>query len=220
MKNYAIVLASGSSSRFEDELPKQFAQIDDKTVLEHCILAFENNPKITDIIVVCNPDYMELSKKILNGKFQKITAIINGGKTRQESSFLGISLVKEDNANVLIHDGARPFVSQKIIDDCILALEKFDAAAVAINSTDTIIKVDENEFISEIPTRNYLRRIQTPQAFKANIIKQAHNLAKNNPTVIVTDDCGMVVHFNLAKIKILQGDEANIKITFKKDLNR
>ena len=79
MKNYAIVLASGSSSRFEDELPKQFAQIDDKTVLEHCILAFENNPKITDIIVVCNPDYMELSKKILNGKFQKITAIINEG---------------------------------------------------------------------------------------------------------------------------------------------
>ena len=126
--------------------------------------------------------------------------------------------MEEDDANVLIHDGARPFISQKIIDDCILALEKNEAVGVAINSTDTIVKLDEEGFICEIPKRDNLRRIQTPQCFKAKIIKKAHELAKNEKSLVVTDDCGMVLYFNLAKIAIVLGEEANIKITHQSDL--
>lgn len=220
MKNYAIILASGSSSRFGGELPKQFIEIDGKTILEHSVNAFEINENITDIIVVCNPDYIELSKEILNNKFSKIRHITTGGKTRQESSYIGVSLVEEDNANVLIHDGARPFVSQKIINDCIEGLKKFDALGVAIESNDTMIKLDEKGFICEIPQRASLRRIQTPQCFKADIIKKAHELAKEDKSLVVTDDCGMVLHFNLAKIAVIEGDNANIKITHQSDLQK
>ena len=220
MKNYAIILASGSSSRFGGELPKQFIEIDGKTILEHSVNAFEINENITDIIVVCNPDYIELSKEILSNKFSKIRHIITGGKTRQESSYIGVSLVEKDNANVLIHDGARPFVSQKIINDCIEGLKKFDALGVAIESNDTMIKLDEKGFICEIPQRASLRRIQTPQCFKADIIKKAHELAKEDKSLVVTDDCGMVLRFNLAKIAVIEGDNANIKITHQSDLQK
>ena len=220
MKNYAIILASGSSSRFGGELPKQFIEIDGKTILEHSVNAFEINENITDIIVVCNPDYIELSKEILSNKFSKIRHITTGGKTRQESSYIGVFLVEEDNANVLIHDGARPFVSQKIINDCIEGLKKFDALGVAIESNDTMIKLDEKGFICEIPQRASLRRIQTPQCFKADIIKKAHELAKEDKSLVVTDDCGMVLHFNLAKIAVIEGDNENIKITHQSDLQK
>ena len=100
MKNYAIILASGSSSRFGGELPKQFIEIDGKTILEHSVNAFEINENITDIIVICNPDYIELSKELLLNKFSKIRHITTGGKTRQESSYIGVSLVEENEANI------------------------------------------------------------------------------------------------------------------------
>ena len=220
MKNYAIILASGSSSRFGGELPKQFIEIDGKTILEHSVNAFEINENITDIIVVCNPDYIELSKEILSNKFSKIRHITTGGKTRQESSYIGVFLVEEDNANILIHDGARPFISQKIINDCIEGLKKFDALGVAIESNDTMIKLDEKGFICEIPQRASLRRIQTPQCFKADIIKKAHELAKEDKSLVVTVVCGMVLHFDLAKIAVIEGDNANIKITHQSDLQK
>jgi len=218
MKTYAIILAAGSSKRFGEDFPKQFLKIQNKTILEYSIDAFENNENITDIIVITNPDYMNLTKEIINDKYTKIRAIKNGGKTRQESSYIAILDIQDKEANILIHDGARPFVSQEIISNCINELKRFDAVAVAIPSNDTIIKIDRNNFITEIPNREDLRRIQTPQCFKLNIIKQAHKLAQNDKSFMVTDDCGLVMHYNLAKIKIITGDEKNLKITYKTDL--
>lgn len=218
MKNYVIILASGSSNRFGDKIPKQFIEIEGQTILEKSIDAFEKNSNITDIILITNPDYIEYTQNLVKGKFSKLRIIHAGGKTRQESSAIGVSLIKEPNANVLIHDAARPFVSQEIITNCIKALETNKAVGVAINSNDTIIKVDENGFIKEIPNRNFLRRIQTPQCFKLDIIKTAHQKALENPELTVTDDCGLVLHFNLAKIAVIEGDEKNLKITHKSDL--
>ena len=218
MKNYAIILASGSSNRFGDKIPKQFIEIEGQTILEKSIDAFEKNSNITDIILITNPDYIEYTQNLVKGKFSKLRIIHAGGKTRQESSAIGVSLIEEPNANVLIHDAARPFVSQEIITNCIKALETNKAVGVAINSNDTIIKVDENGFIEEIPNRNFLRRVQTPQCFKLDIIKTAHQKALENPELTVTDDCGLVLHFNLAKIAVIEGDERNLKITHKSDL--
>lgn len=218
MKNYVIILASGSSNRFGDKIPKQFIEIEGQTILEKSIDAFEKNSNITDIILITNPDYIEYTQNLVKGKFSKLRIIHAGGKTRQESSAIGVSLIKEPNANVLIHDAARPFVSQEIITNCINALETNKAVGVTINSNDTIIKVDENGFIEEIPNRNFLRRVQTPQCFKLDIIKTAHQKALENPELTVTDDCGLVLHFNLAKIAVIEGDEKNLKITHKSDL--
>lgn len=219
MKNYAIILASGSSSRFGGDLPKQFIKIDNKTILELSVEAFQKNENITDIIVVCNPLYIDLCEEILPKEiFTKVNTIITGGETRQKSSFIGVSLIKEKNAKVLIHDGARPFISQKIINNCLKKLDEIDAVGVAIPSNDTIIKVDENNYITEIPQRSSLMRIQTPQGFRASVIQEAHKLTNATPELTVTDDCGMVLHFNLSKIAIIEGEEKNIKITHQSDL--
>ena len=220
MKNYAIILASGSSNRFGDKIPKQFIKIDGETILEKSIKAFEVNDNITDIIVITNPDYIEFTQKLLGDKFKKLRQIHVGGKTRQESSSIGVDLVDDDDANILIHDAARPFVTQKIINDCVGALKENSAVGVAINSNDTIIKLDDDGYIQEIPQRSSLRRIQTPQCFKAQLIKEAHNKAKNEKDIVVTDDCGLILHFKLAKIFIIDGDECNIKVTHKSDLKK
>ena len=119
-KNYAIILASGTGSRFGSEVPKQFLKINDKTILELSIEAFENNLEIDEIIVVITPEYKNLAEEILaKNAYKKVSKILKGGVTRKESSSIGVSSIEDSDSNVLIHDCARPLVSQKIITDCI-----------------------------------------------------------------------------------------------------
>lgn len=218
MKNIAIILASGTGERFGENVPKQFYQFEGKTLLEHAIDAFEKNKNIDEIILVTNPKFRDLAENILNkNDYKKITKVLNGGKTRVESSYIGTSEAPEE-ANVLIHDAVRAFVTQKIIDDNIEALKKHEAVGTAIESIDTIIQVDENNVITAIPPRKLLKRVQTPQSFRANLIKKAHELALKDENASFTDDCGLILRYNLAPIHIVDGDEINLKITQKNDL--
>ena len=218
MKNIAIILASGTGERFGENIPKQFYQFEGKTLLEHAIDAFEKNKNIDEIILVTNPKFRDLAENILNkNDYKKITKVLNGGKTRVESSYIGTSEAPEE-ANVLIHDAVRPFVTQKIIDDNIEALKNYEAVGTAIESIDTIIQVDENNVITAIPPRKFLKRVQTPQSFRANLIKKAHELALKDENASFTDDCGLILRYNLAPIHIVDGDEINLKITQKNDL--
>lgn len=215
LKNYAIILASGLGSRLGDDLPKQFIKIAGKTVLEHTIDIFEKNSLIDEIIVVITPAYRVLAEEIiLKNNWSKITKLLNGGETRKESSNIGISSINDKEANVIIHDCARPFLSQKILSDCIKALNEFSAIDVAINATDTIIKV-QDDIINQIPERKNLMRGQTPQCFKLSIIKKAHELSINDNNF--TDDCGLVLKHNLCPIYVVKGDIENIKITYPLD---
>ena len=219
MKNIAIILASGTGERFGENIPKQFYQFEGKTLLEHAIDAFEKNKNIDEIILVTNPKFRDLAENILNkNDYKKITKVLNGGKTRVESSYIGTSEAPEE-ANVLIHDAVRAFVTQKIIDDNIEALKNYEAVGTAIESIDTIIQVDENNVITAIPPRKILKRVQTPQSFRANLIKKAHELALKDENASFTDDCGLILRYNLVPIHIVDGDELNIKITHKNDLN-
>ena len=216
MKNYAIILASGSGSRYGDDIPKQFVKIAGKTILEHTIEIFEKTQNIDEIIVVITPQYKSLAKKITDrNNYKKISKILEGGALRKDSSYIGISSIEDDEANVLIHDCARPFLTQEIISSCIEALKTHSAIDVAIPATDTIIKV-EDEFISSIPKRSELMCGQTPQCFKLSLIKQAHKLAKNDNNF--TDDCGLIVKYNLAPVYVVKGSCENIKVTYKSDI--
>jgi len=216
MKNYAIILASGLGKRFQSDLPKQFAKINGKTVLEYSIEAFENNVYIDGIIVVIHQQYNDLACKIIkNNGYKKVLKVVDGGKERKDSSYIGVNSVSETDANVLIHDCARPFVSQGIISKCIASLEKFEAVAVAIPSSDTIIKINDG-IITDIPKRESLMRIQTPQCFRLSLIKKVHELSKGDNNF--TDDCGLVLKHNLADIHIVDGSEGNIKITYPQDI--
>ena len=217
MKNYAVVLASGTGSRLGSKTPKQFLMLKDKTILEHTVEVFEKSDKINEIIIVITPEYHEIANEILSkNNYSKVSKLLDGGAMRKDSSYIGINAITDLEANVLIHDCARPFISQDIINNCIQALEKYNAVAVAIPSADTIIEVDESNIIQAIPNRTRLRRIQTPQCFKLSIIKKAHELAKNDTNY--TDDCGLILKYNLADIYVLNGDNDNIKITYPSDL--
>ena len=216
LKNYGIILASGTGSRYNSDIPKQFIKIAGKTVLEHTVEIFENSDKIDEIILVITPDYRHIAENILlRNNFKKITKLLNGGATRKDSSYIAISSIEDEEANVLIHDCARPFLTEQIIDNCVKALDKYSAVDVAIPSADTIIKVKDG-IIDGIPDRASLMRGQTPQCFKLSLIKKAHEMSKGDNNF--TDDCGLIVKYNLADVCVIAGSGENIKITYPEDI--
>ncbi len=220
MKNLAIILAGGSGSRLKNEFPKQFLKLAGKSIIEHTIEKFENHPDIHAIHIVTNPLYYDKTIELIEkNSYKKVKKVLKGGKTRQESSYIGISAASDNFENVLIHDAVRPFLSSEIIDNIIKKLEKYDAIDVAIPSPDTIIRIDENNIIKDIPARKYLRRGQTPQAFKLKLIKKAHQLALKESFFNATDDCSLILKFQLSDIFVVNGSDYNIKITYPIDIH-
>ena len=217
MKNIAIILASGTGDRSGLSLPKQFFEIDGKTLLEIVVTTFNNHTKVDEIIVVVNVEFIELAKELLAG-FSKVKKIVEGGATRQESSFNGVMAVDETECNVLIHDAARAFVSERAISTCIDGLEVHKAVCAAVNSTDTVFVVDDDGKIIDIPSRGNLKCAQTPQCFRYSLIKKAHELACEGK-IKVTDDCGLVLNSGLGEIYTIEGDTDNRKITYSEDFD-
>jgi 2-C-methyl-D-erythritol 4-phosphate cytidylyltransferase len=215
----AIVLASGSGTRFRAETPKQFLKLAGKTVLEHTLDVFERHPDIDEVVVVVSADNRLLAQEIIsNAGYRKVGKIVVGGATRQASSAAGIMAVTEDDTKVLVHDAVRPLLDMATIDRCIDALNQFDAVDTGIPSPDTVIRVDPDGKISEIPSRATLRLGQTPQGFRAGLLRKAHALAAANPELDVTDDCGLVLHYGLCAVHVVAGDPSNIKITYPSDV--
>jgi 2-C-methyl-D-erythritol 4-phosphate cytidylyltransferase len=218
MKNIAVILAGGSGTRLETELPKQFLKIAGKLVIEHTIDAFEKNENISKIFVISNPSYTERVHEIVNkANFTKVTKILNGGAERYHSSLSAINAINEE-CNIIFHDAVRPLVNNRIINDCISNLKKYKAIDVCIKSSDTIVNVKDS-IIDHIPDRRRMYQGQTPQAFKLSTIKEAYNLALQDPNFKTTDDCGVVRKYlpNI-DIKVVEGEVFNIKLTYKEDL--
>lgn len=223
-KVIAIILASGSGERLGYHLPKQFIKIAGKTVLEHTIDTFENHSRVDDVVIVVNPLFRTLAEEILlRNHYTRVRKLLNGGATRKESSSIGVAAARNlagpnQNAKLLIHDAVRPFLSEQVICDCIDALERFDAVDTAIPAADTIIQINDDRNIDTIPERKWMYRGQTPQAFRLETIQKAHVLADAQPDQPFTDDCGIVVHFDICPVHVVNGEEKNIKITFMEDV--
>lgn len=219
MTNIAIILASGTGARTGLNVPKQFVKIAGKTVIEHTLDTFEKYNDINEIIIVSHSDYIERMQEIvIKNNYKKISKILAGGNTRRESSYIGISSISDENAKVLIHDAVRPFLSKEIIKECIEKLDTYKAVDVAIDSPDTLIKINNKNIIEDIPERKYYKRGQTPQAFDLKTIKEAHNLANKEENLSVTDDCGLILKFNLCDVYVVKGDDFNHKITYPIDV--
>lgn len=220
LKCYVLILSSGSGERFGSIIPKQFLKVRGKTILERSIEIFNDHPMVTDIIVVTNPSYLGKTNKILNqAGFLKLRNVIPGGKTRQLSSYYGLKKIMEYSGLVIIHDAVRPFISKDVITECIKSLDNFDAVAVAVPVTDTIYRTGiDNYYIEEIPERKFYFSAQTPQCFKLQLIRQAHELAFSNNDINHTDDASLIVKYNLSKVTVIQGNTDNIKITYSEDL--
>lgn len=220
MKNIAIILAGGSGSRFGADMPKQFLQVAGKMIIEHTIDAFERHPMIDEIAIVSRADYMEeMREMVKKDGYVKVTHVLQGGKERYHSSLAAIEAFTDDDDNLLIHDGVRPLVSERIISDCVNALAEYEAVDVAVPTTDTIIELNEDGSIARIPQRRLLRNAQTPQCFRRRVIAGAFRLALQDPDFFPTDDCSIVLKYMPeVAIKVVDGEPSNIKVTYKSDL--
>ena len=230
MKNIAVILAGGSGSRLGADRPKQFLPLKDgRTVLETCVDAFHQNEHIDEIAIVMLRDHIAEAQALLpTDRFPKIKYWIPGGKERWESSMLATQAltkaVKEQNltdCNVLLHDCARPFISQNLITRVCEALQTHEAVSVAVPVTDTLYAVsqDNPDVIADIPARALFRRAQTPQSFHLSVLQKAFSLAVQHMDGLMTDDAGVVLHYlPEVPIHILPGEESNRKITYKEDL--
>ena len=225
--NIAVVLAGGVGARVGGAVPKQLLPLGDgRTVLEHSVDAFEHADCIDEVCVVMHPDYIATVEEMIaiNG-WKKVKHIISGGKERWESSVNAIRLyqgqlscVDMAESNILLHDAARPFVSEKIISDVCRALVDHEAVVVAVPSTDTVYEMQDG-CVARIPNRSTIMRAQTPQAFRLGLIARAYETALNSGNMQVTDDCGVVFNYMTNQpIHIVAGEEQNKKITFKEDI--
>lgn len=210
MTKYSLIItAGGTSSRYGNK-NKLLELIDSKTVIEHTISNFLDFEEITEIIIPTNISIKEELKHLL--KDPRIT-FADGGETRQKSVDNALKLVKNDF--VLIHDGARPLISKGVIKQVLDSVVENDAVSVMTKTTDTIKEVDENGVIIKTIDRSMLYNTQTPQAFRTELIKSAHEILKNGS---YTDDASMLEALN-KPVHIIIGSYTNIKITTKSDLD-
>ena len=212
----AIILAGGKGKRMGKDISKQFILVKDKPIIYYTIKKFSDCKLIDEIILVLPKDEIEYCKKEVLEKYSlKVDKIIAGGKERQDSVYNGLKALKSSDI-VLIHDGARPFVSEKIILDGIENAKKYGAAAPGVMPKDTIKVKDDFSFSKETLKRESLIAIQTPQVFKKDIIVKCHERVREN-NVSVTDDT-MVVEKYGYKVYLYDGDYINIKVTTPEDL--
>ncbi len=202
-----IILAGGTGQRFGGDIPKQFIKLSEKRLIDYSIQTFTQEKKIDEIILVVPTEWSSLLKK----EYPQLKIVL-GGNSRKESSYIGLKACNENTQKVLIHDGARPFINSRIINDCIAELENSKAVATAIPIIDTVVEV-ENNIIKSMLNRSKIWAEQTPQGFDYNLILKAHE----NYHGEVTDDIRLIIDENI-QVKIIMGDENNFKVTTKNDL--
>ena len=214
--NAVIILAGGKGSRMGAEVSKQFILINNKPVLYYTIEKFKKCKNIDRIVLVLPKAEIEYCKTFVLDKYSlDIDIIVEGGRERQDSVYNGLKACSDCDI-VLIHDGARPFVSERIIEEGIKYAEIYGAAAPGVMPKDTIKIKDSHSFSKETPNRSDLVAIQTPQVFKYNIINTCHEKVKED-NISVTDDTMVAEMFN-NKVYLYEGDYMNIKITTPEDL--
>lgn len=219
MKNIAVILASGSGSRFGAKLPKQFVRLAGKPVIQYTVEAFEAASVIDEVIIVTKEEFVDYVYEIINAQtFKKVTKVIVGGAERYDSTLSALKAIKDNEANLIIHDAVRPFVSENIINRCVDALKIYNAVDVVVDATDTIVRVKDN-VITEIPDRRFLKRGQTPQAFKKTTLEKAFKLFMQDENKVASDDCGIVLKYLPKELIVtVQGEESNFKITHQQDI--
>lgn len=223
MRTVAVVLAGGSGTRFGAASPKQLLVLAGRNLIEHCVLAFDRAPAITDVLVVTAAGIIGQVQHGLAG-YGKLAGVITGGASRTDSTRAALNWLSSrlpDDANVLFHDAARPLIDQQTIAGCVAALERWQAAGVVVPASDTIVEIGDGTIGRALP-REILARCQTPQGFKLAVIVRAYRLADADPAFAVapaTDDCGVVLRYlPEVAIGVVPGSERNIKVTYPADL--
>lgn len=225
MKTSAIVLAAGSGSRMHSDVKKQYMEICGKPLIYYSLNTMEKS-FIDNIVLVVSPGDIDYVRKEIVEKygFSKVGAIVEGGKERYNSVQLGLCAIEEDCDYVYIHDGARPFLTQQILERAKEAVEKYRACVVGMPVKDTIKISDKDGFAAQTPDRSTVWTIQTPQVFKYAFIKKLYDKLVAEEVVLkahginITDDAMVVETYSDVKVKLVEGDYTNIKVTTPDDL--
>jgi 2-C-methyl-D-erythritol 4-phosphate cytidylyltransferase len=217
MKTVAIIVAAGKSIRLKDRLPKQFLEIANKPILAHTVEKFERCDLVDEILMVVSEDYLGYcSTEIVDRfNFRKINKIISGGEARQDSVYNGLLAIPNNTSIVLVHDGVRPFISVSKIGESINLCKEYKAVILALPVKETIKRVEDDYVITTL-NREKIWTVQTPQAFDYKLLLDAYQKAKEDGFV-GTDDSSLVERIGV-KIRVLEGEENNLKITTKEDL--
>lgn len=209
----AVIVAAGSASRMGG-IDKVMAELDGEPMIVRTVRTFQESDVIKEIVIVTRQDLIEPIMELCHG-FDKVKLVVVGGSSRQESVELGLNALSDKVRLAAIQDGARPLITWQVIDRAVRAANSYGAAAPAIAVKDTI-KIVNGGVVKETPDRKTLQAVQTPQVFDIDLIKGALKKAKEDKAE-VTDDCSAVERLGMS-VKIVEGDERNIKVTTPMDL--
>ena len=222
---YGVILAGGIGSRMGNkEKPKQYINIGDKPIIVHTIEKFCLCSEFQEIIILCPKDWIEYTKGLVT-KYVSETdriAVIEGGETRNETIMNSIAYIEEtgtldDDTVIVTHDAVRPFVTYRIIKENIEAAMRWGACDTVIPATDTIVESQDGQVISDIPNRAVLYQGQTPQSFKAVMLRDLYNSLTDEETDVLTDAAKICV-IKDRKVQLVRGENSNVKITYPYDL--
>jgi 2-C-methyl-D-erythritol 4-phosphate cytidylyltransferase len=212
-----VIAAGGTGKRMGGPVPKQFLRLGRRTILEHTVALFNAHPSVGEIVVVVPRGHLEDSAWIVHrGNLRKVTRVVAGGRDRQESVWNGLNSFVKSPHLVLVHDAVRPLVRRRVLNAVILQARRWGAAAVGVKVKETIKREDEKGFFTRTLDRSALWSIQTPQGFDFRVLHVAHKKARASG-FLGTDDASLVER-NGRKVRIVEGDYDNVKITTVEDL--
>jgi len=224
-RRVAVLLAGGTGTRIGTVVsggtPKQLLEVGGRTLLEHALRAFHAHPDVDAITLVMAVDHLDAARAIVErgGYADKVTAVVAGGRNRSDSTVAALATLPDEPCLVLVHDAARPLLTARIIGDCFESLASYPVVNVAIETADTIVVVDARGRVRDTLDRSVLRRVQTPQGFRSEVLREAYELAAQDPHFTATDDCGVVMRYLPDQpVVVVPGDERNLKVTTPVDL--
>lgn len=209
----AVIVAAGSASRMGG-IDKVMAALGGEPMIARTVRAFQQCGAIADIVIVTRPDLIR-PISALCARMDKVRMVVVGGQSRQESVALGLNALPKGVELAAVHDGARPLITDAVIDRTVRAANSYGAAAPAVPVKDTI-KVVRGGLVTDTPDRASLQAVQTPQVFDFDLLRGALKKAAEDAAA-VTDDCSAVERLGMA-VKIVEGDERNLKVTTPMDL--
>ena len=206
--NSTVIVAGGTGSRIKGDMPKQFIKLNGEEILSFSVTTFLNHPQIEEVVIVCHPDWIEHVKS----KYPECI-VTAGGERRKDSSLSGVKATSPESEIVLIHDAARPFVSETIITDCLNALKNADGSAPILDSSNSLVKWDGKKALRI--NRSEIKIVQTPQCFRKELI-----LKVLSADIEGTDEIGMLLeNFPDSRLEFIKGSPLNNKITTDLDLH-
>lgn len=224
MNIYGVICAGGIGTRMGEGIPKQFLMLKEKPVIIYSVEKFIENKDIEKLIIAVAPDYISKTKEVVEQNItnQDRVIVIEGGDERNKTimnaiDWLEKSSLLDEETIIVTHDAARPFVSDRMISENIETAIKYGAATTAIPSTDTILSSDDGDKVNQVLDRSKLYNVQTPQSFRAKELRKLYNLLSEDEKKILTDATRIYINKG-HDVKIVRGENTNMKITFPEDM--